>query len=336
MSKQIVYKSVFAPYFNSFLKMKEQMGFTRTGFQNMFKELDQFFVATGASEPYITREHITAWSQTRINDKARTLYDKHSIMRQFCHYMCHLGYECYIHRLPRQNWPPFVPYIFSHEQIECIFQESDKLTLPTRCMTSVLMGIPCLIRLLYSTGMRIGEALSLKNEDVDFTHKSIRLKQTKNQVERLLPICPSLLKVLSQYKTYRDRMPVKEVSNAAAFFFVSTIGKPVGVGSVHHWFRVILKQCGIPRRSDGQGPRIHDLRHAAAVHSLIKMVRTGMDIYCAMPILSVFLGHKSLKGTETYVRLTSEMYPDILKMESSVTSFIFPSNPYIQIDHGNN
>lgn len=335
MSKQIVFKSVFAPYFNSFLQMKKQMGFTRTGFQNMFKELDRFFVDTSATEPYITREQISAWSETRINDKARTLYDKHSIMRQFCRYMCHLGYECYIHRLPRQNWPPFIPYIFSHEQMECIFQAGDKLILRNRCMTSVLIVIPCLIRLLYSTGMRIGEALSLKNEDVDFTHKRILLKQTKNQVDRVLPICPPLLEVLRQYKTYRDRMPVKGTSNPAGFFFVSTIGNPISMSSVRRWFREILTQCGIPRRSDGQGPRIHDIRHTAAVHSLIKMVKGGTDMYCAMPILSVFLGHKSLKGTETYVRLTSEMYPDILKMESPITSFIFPINPYIQIDHGN-
>jgi integrase len=335
MSRQVVYKSVFAPYFNSFLQMKEQMGFTRTGFQHMFKELDRFFLATGAAEPYITREQIIAWSGTRVNDKARTLYDKHSILRQFCQYMCHLGYECYIHRLPRQNWPPFIPYIFSHEQMDCIFQASDKLTLPNRCLTSVLIAVPSLIRLLYSTGIRIGEALSLKNEDVNFTQKRILLKQTKNQVERLLPICPSLFEVLSQYKAYRDRMPVKGISKPAAFFFVSTVGSPVGISSVHRWFREVLAECGIPRRSDGQGPRIHDLRHTAAVHSLVKMVRDGMDMYCAMPILSVFLGHKSLKGTETYVRLTSEMYPEILRMESAITSFVFPSNPYIQIDHGN-
>jgi len=334
MSKQIEYKSVFASYFNSFLQMKQQMGFGLLKFQDVFKELDRFFLATGATEPYITREQITAWNETRINDKARTLYDKHSILRQFCHYMCHLGYECYIHRLPRQNWPPFIPYIFSHEQIENIFQASNKLTLPHSCMTSVLIAVPCLIRLLYSTGMRIGEALSLKNEDVDLLQKTIVLKRTKNQQERLLPICPTLFEVFMQYKACRDRMPVKGVSASTAFFFVSTIGKPLGKCSVQRWFREILVQCNIPRRGDGQGPRIHDIRHTTAVHSLIKMVKDGMDIYCAMPILSVFLGHKSLKGTETYVRLTSEMYPEILGMVDPISSFVFPSK--LHVDYGNN
>ncbi len=335
MSKRIAYRSIFAPYFNSFLEMKEQMDFGISKFRDVFTELDRFFLATGATELYITREQIIAWSETRINDKARTLYDKHSIVRQFCRYLCHLGYECYIHRLPRQNWPPFIPYVFSREQMEYIFEASNKLTLPYRCMTSVLITVPALIRLLYSTGMRIGEALSLKNEDVDFLRKRILLKRTKNQMERLLPICPSLFEVLNQYRVYRDRMPIKGVSDSTAFFFVSTVGKPVSNSAISRWFKEILVQCGIPRRSDGQGPRIHDIRHTTAVHSLMKMVQDGMDIYCAMPILSVFLGHKSLKGTETYVRLTREMYPDIVGMVHPVTSFVFPSNPLIDVTHGN-
>lgn len=336
MSKQVIFKSIFAPYFNSFLQMKEQLGFGLPKFQYVFNELDRFFLATGATEPHITRDQINAWSETRFNDKARTLYDKHSIMRQFCRYLCHLGHECYIHRLPRKNWPPFIPYIFSHKEMELIFGASDKLTLPYRCMTSVLIAIPCLIRVLYSTGMRIGEALFLKNEDVDFLRKHILLKRTKNQEERLLPICPSLLEVLTKYKAYRDRIPIKGVSASGSFFFVSTVGKPISKNSIHRWFSEILVECGIPRRSDGQGPRIHDIRHTTAVHSLMQMVRDGMDVYCAMPILSVFLGHKSLAGTETYVRLTQEMYPDILGMKYPVTSSVFPNNPYIETDHGNN
>jgi integrase len=183
--------------------------------------------------------------------------------------------------------------------------------------------------------MRIGEALSLKNEDVDLLHKSILLKRTKNQVERLIPVCHSLFEVLVQYKACRDRMPIKGISRPTAFFFVSSVGKPLSIGSVHRWFREILVRCNIPRRSDGQGPRIHDIRHTTAVHSLIKMVKDGMDMYCAMPILSVFLGHKSLKGTETYVRLTSEMYPDILGMVEPIISFVFPNKPYVKVDYGN-
>jgi integrase len=333
MSNRFVFQSVFAPYFNSFIEMKENMGFGRIKFQTVLLEFDRFFLATGATDIHITRDQITAWSETRINDKSRTLYDKYSIMRQICHYLSHLGYECYIPRLPRQNWPSFIPYIFTHAQMESIFEASDKLTLPNRCLTSILIAIPALIRFLYSTGVRISEALSLKNEDVDFVRRRIVLKQTKNQMERLVSINPSLLEVLCQYRAYRDKIPIKGVSAPKAFFFVSTVGKPLSNGAVYRWFRTVLKECGIPYLGNHQGPRIHDIRHTCAVHSLIKMVRDGVDIYCALPILSIFLGHKSLKGTETYVRLTREMHPDIIGMEQPITSFVFPSK--IEINYGN-
>ena len=335
MSEQFIYKSIFAPYFSSFLEMKKTMGFGLIKFQWIFLEFDKFFLMTSTTDVHISREQITAWRETRINDKNRTLYDKYSILRQFCLYLCHLGHECYIPRLPKQNWPPFIPYIFTHTEMESIFKVSNRLTLQNRNMNSILIAMPALLRFLYSTGVRIGEVLSVKNEDVDFVRQRIVLKRTKNQMERLIPLNPSLLEVLKQYRVYRDKIPIHGISAPKAFFFVSTVGKPLHRSSVYSWFRKILKKCGIPFQGNHQGPRIHDIRHTCAVHSLIKMVREDVDIYCALPILSVFLGHKSIKGTETYVRLTQEMYPDVIRMERSITSFVFPSNPKIEIDYDN-
>ncbi len=314
--------------------MKKTMGFGLPKFQYVFLEFDRFFIETGAMAAYITREQIAAWSKTRINDKNRTLYDKYSIMRQLCHYLCHLGYECYIPRLPKQRYD-YIPCVFTHGQMKNIFEVSDKLTLSTKSMVSILFAIPALLRFLYSTGVRISEAMSIKNEDVDFGRQRIVLKKTKNQMQRLVPIHPSLLEVLQQYKEYRDKMPIQGVSAPNSFLFVSTIGKPLNQSSVYSWFKRVLKECGIPHLGKKQGPHVHSIRHTAAVHSLIKQVGDGVDIYCALPILSVFLGHKTISGTEKYVRLTQEMYPEVIKMERSITSFVFPNNPKIEIDYGN-
>ena len=84
MSKQFEYKSAFAPYFDSFLKMKDTMGYGLNKFRWTFLELDRFFLETGVTDTYITSEQIAAWSKTRVNDKARTLYDKYSVLSQFC------------------------------------------------------------------------------------------------------------------------------------------------------------------------------------------------------------------------------------------------------------
>jgi integrase len=335
MSKQFEYKSVFAPYFDSFLKMKDTMGYGLNKFRWTFLELDRFFLETGVTDTYITSEQIAAWSKTRVNDKARTLYDKYSVLSQFCRYMCHLGQECYIPRLPRQKDLGFIPYVFTHEQMESIFSECDRLAMPFANMNSALFAIPALIRFLYSSGVRISEALSVKNADVDYSRHWIIIRKTKNKMQRMVPVNSSLEKVMKQYETYRNRMPIKSLMDKESFFFVSTVGKPLTNGTVYGWFKKILRQCGIPHIGKQQGPRVHDIRHTSAVHSFEKMVKGGVDIYCALPILSTFLGHKTIKGTERYVRMVQEIYPDIIGMENPVTSFVFPQKPEIEIDYGN-
>ena len=150
----------------------------------------------------------------------------------------------------------------------------------------------------------------------------------------MIPINPSLEEAMKQYESYRNQMPIEGLGNKENFFFVSTVGKTITKSTVYRWFKKVLKQCGIPHIGNRQGPRVHDIRHTSAVHSLENLVKNGVDIYCALPILSTFLGHKTIKGTEKYVRMVQEIYPDIIGMENPVTSFVFPNKPEINIDYG--
>jgi len=54
------------------------------------------------------------------------------------------------------------------------------------------------------------------------------------------------------------------------------------------------------------------------------MIRQGMDPYCVLPILSTYLGHASIAGTERYLRLTEEAFPGILDNIKQKCSYIFP------------
>lgn len=229
----------------------------------------------------------------------------------------------------------FIPYVFTHQQMDMIFRECDRMTVTNSNMNSALFAMPALIRLLYSTGVRIGEALAIRNRDVDYALRRIIIRKTKNQMQRMVPVNTSLENVLRQYENYRNRMPIKSLMDKESFFFVSTVGKPFTNSTAYSWFKKVLRQCGIPHTGKQQGPRVHDIRHTSAVHSFENMVKGGVDLYCALPILSTFLGHKTIKGTEKYVRMVQEVYPDIIGMENPVTSFVFPNKPEIDIDYGN-
>jgi len=191
-------------------------------------------------------------------------------------------------------------------------------------MNNAMFCVPAVLRLLYSTGLRISEALSIKNEDVRFDEGYILIRKTKNGIERIVPINGSLCKVLQQYTSYRDRMPIKQAILPKSFFFIKSDGTYCTAQSIYTWFRRLLAECTIPYIGNHHGPRVHDLRHTFAVHSMVQMARKGQDIYASLPIISACLGHKSLLSTEQYVRLTGEMYPELINQCSPINAFVFP------------
>ena len=54
-------------------------------------------------------------------------------------------------------------------------------------------------------------------------------------------------------------------------------------------------------------PRLHDLRHSFAVHSLTAWYRQGADVQRLLPVLSTYLGHADLEGTKIYLSMTPEL-----------------------------
>jgi len=319
------YHSVLAPYMNGLIAIKESQGFIMIRMKWFFKEFDSFVTNYKLKEPVITYKLIEAWRKSCINDCGRTFYGKCSNLVQLARYMCERGKDSYIMKLPKlENDRGYTPYIFSGDQMQAIFEESGKLKRESHRIDDPIIAIPCLIRLLYSTGLRITEAISIRNEDVHLDQGYIHIRESKNGSERLIPVCNTLKQSLIQYVKYRNKLPLKGLQESKRLFFVKLDGTEVSASCAYKWFRKIYTNCGIPYKGDRFGPRLHDLRHSMAVHTLAKLVSEGMDVYAALPLLSACLGHTQLSSTEHYVRLTCCEYPELLKQCSSLNDFIYP------------
>ena len=114
------------------------------------------------------------------------------------------------------------------------------------------------------------------------------------------------------------------IDNEYSPFFVSLNGACCKRDTVYQWFRKILNRAGIPFMGNRRGPRVHDVRHSFACHSFVKLSDDGMDLYCSWPYLSTYLGHQSLEATEQYVRLTAQLYPELLKGSDKLYIDILP------------
>jgi len=330
------YGSIYAPYFKQFVAIKEGLGYVSLRTKWIFLELDKFFIDNNITTLGITKQQVEAWRTTRLNDAPPTIYAKYNILSQFCKYMCKVGYDCYIPRMSaNRSKNSFTPHIYSNQEMADIFRAFDNMRLYDKHMSTILFIIPAITRLLYSTGIRISEALALKNKDVDFNKRYLIIRTSKNGQERVAPLSESLEEVLKEYLHYRDRIPIPHITDTNGYFFVSPNGTNCSQGTVYKWFRKALAISGIPHIGDHHGPRVHDLRHTFAVHALIQMAKSGQDLYYALPLLSTFLGHKSLGATEQYVQLTSEMYPNLLKDEKGICAYVFPKINTC-IEDGNN
>ena len=328
MSKKIEYNSVISPYIKEFVTLREAAGYNTRSIKFKLFEIDKFFIDNKIETPTITKEIIEKWRESRINDSIGTLHGKYSVWSQLARFMGRNGCHCYVPQLPRYTRSTragYAPYVFTHEQIRDIFEKSNDLQPRNRDVRNTLFCGPAILRLLYSTGVRISEALSIRNSDIHLDAGYIHIRKTKNGCERLVPISSELKTVILQYQFFRDKIPLKNVMNPNSLFFIKPDGTACQQQAIYKWFRKILRKCGIPYTGNNQGPRLHDLRHTMAVHALEQMIRNGIDLYISMPIISACLGHKSLSATGQYVRLAHEMFPELVEQCSCITSFVYPN-----------
>jgi len=307
--------SVFAPYILQYIDFKRSVGYK---FQctDYFYLFDRFAVENEIQSAELTRDICDIWAEKRPNESPVTRYKRISAVRSLSRFMNALGISSYVPRLPGNCRSTFTPHIYSHDEIGKFFTECDKLTITPGTYTAPLY--PALFRLLYGTGMRLGEAIALRCKDVNLDDGIITLRGTKNGEDRLVPISASLCGILRDYaSSYAEPTP-------ASYFFTQRNRKQLIHANVYTAFRSLLLKCGIPYRGRENGPRIHDFRHTFSVHTLAKMSENGLDLYYSLPILSKYLGHKSLEATDQYVRLTEEMFPDLLKKTNDVCAYIFP------------
>jgi integrase/recombinase XerD len=200
--------------------------------------------------------------------------------------------------------PGFVPYIYSHDELRALVQATDCYQ-RRRCHLEPIT-LRTAVLLLYGTGLRVHEALTLKRDDVDMANFLLTVRHTKFYKTRLVPFSPQLGLVLARYSSRRPN--AASAPENTSVFFTMRDGSRVSHDTMDRNFRHLCVHAGI-RRDDGARyqPRLHDLRHTFAVHRLTSWYRQGADVQNLLPKLSVYLGHAYLAATQVYLSMTPEL-----------------------------
>lgn len=301
----INYYSIHGELIKEYIEFKRSLGYLFK-VEYAFKQFDDFLEANNIKEINLSRNILDLWSKKRPNESDVTRYKRVNNVRNYLLFLNNYGYSPYIPRQIKNYHSDFTPYIFSDKEISDFFKACDSLKI-TNTTTSAYI-YPLLFRILYGCGLRINEALNLKIEDVNLETNCLYISKSKNGGDRLIPFDQSLKIIITKYmRDYRNTL------NKTEYLFVKTDCTKCKSGTAYEWFRKILHKAKISHGGRGKGPRLHDFRHTFSVYSLIKMSRNNLDLYYALPILSRYLGHKSIEATEKYVRLTQTMYPEIIE-----------------------
>ncbi len=180
---------------------------------------------------------------------------------------------------------------------------------------------PTLFRVLYGCGLRCGEALHLTVGDVDLDAGILTIRKGKFRQDRLVPVADGLLARPRSYSSAIAARPPETV------FFAAPHGGSYSLHTPYTVFRRALRAVGIPHRGRRQGPRLHDIRHTFAVHRMEDWYRRGINLAATLPVLATYMGHQTLVGTQRYLRLTAEVFPEISQRLHVAYGHLIPRSP---------
>ena len=318
---EYTYSGVLAPLCEAFIAEKRAVGYTYKSESERLSKFSHFSENFDIPPETLTKEVVKAWIAPRPMESDRTRYHRFSTIHQFAEYMVRMGYSAYIPSSTEagKRHKNFVPYIFTHEEIQRFFsavdsmQPSAKTSAPRRHLI-----MPVLFRLLYCCGLRLSEATMLKSEDIDLVSGILTIRDGKFGKSRYVPMSEELTAVCVKYAESRL------VGKIDDWFLAARDGGYYGNRSAYTAFRELLRKANISHGGRGKGPRIHDLRHTFAVHCLQKWTADGADITTVLPYLREYLGHENVSATEQYLRMTAEVYPEISALMQEKYGYIIP------------
>ncbi|MGH2568950.1 MAG: site-specific tyrosine recombinase/integron integrase [Bacteroidota bacterium] len=201
--------------------------------------------------------------------------------------------------IPRPKKQRKLPSILSEEEVHALFEQTTNLKHKV------------LLMLTYSAGLRVGEVVRLKPEDIDSKRMLIHIRKAKGQKDRYVQLAATTLTMLRSY--WKKEHPQEWL------FPGQRDGRYLSERSAQEIFKQAAERAGIRKPVS-----IHALRHSYATH----LLEAGVDIRYIQEIL----GHSNLKTTEIYTHVSKKKIAEVvnpldrlyLQTRRAKTQFVFP------------
>ena len=211
------------------------------------------------------------------------------------------------------------PYVLTDDEVRRLFAAIDSQAMSS--YSNKALVDPVLFRVLYGAGLRVSEALKLTLSDLDACAGTLRIRDSKNGEGRTIPITGRLSATLDAYIAAAHPAPEHERLR----LLHQGCGQADQPGDRLPRFRGYLADAGIPHFIGGPHP--HSLRHGFAVANLRRWATAGADLAVMLPYLACYMGHADLRGTQYYLRLTADAYPEVMAKAQIRFGHVIPAPP---------
>lgn len=192
------------------------------------------------------------------------------------------------------------PHIYTDEELRALLSAAGQLA-PRDGLRPIT--IQTYLGLLAATGLRVSEALALNRQDVGLDKAVITVRSGKFGKTRLVPLAPSTVAALADYRRQCERH-APWVDDDAFFFFDNA--KRLNYDQALYAFQCLRRRLGW-ERGNSRLPRMYDLRHSFACWRLRQWYADGVDVNWALPQLSTYLGHVNVSDTYWYLTAVPEL-----------------------------
>jgi len=290
--------SILRQAVSDYIQMRRAVGYKLTEAQRVLPNFVAYVENTG--NQFITEKLALSWATENTNISVNTQAIRLATVRLFAKYVLALDPRT---EVPRRDLLPYqkkryTPYLYKNEEVAAMMTAAYALHGSIRPHTYATI-----IGLLAATGMRVGEAIALDSADVNESQGLLVVRHAKFGKAREVPLHATTMTALRQYTRLRDRQWPLPKSHC---FFVSSVGTRLRRQHVSVTFAQLLEKAGLPSKPHCR-PRIHDLRHSFAIHTLIDWYQAGLDVEAHLPSLSTYLGHTSPSSTYWYLSAVPEL-----------------------------
>lgn len=306
--RALEFHSPLAPQIRSFIRLRQLSGTDYQSQALLLSYFDRFLAGEKVETPRITRQITDHYLQILSHLTPRVQANCFSVVRQLCRYLLRNDPRTYVPEPIRAiaSQAAHQPYIYSETEIGALLAAAAELP-PSGSLRPFTYRT--LLGLLYSTGIRIGEALALNLADFYEAQQRLYIAEGKFRKSRWVPLSTTTCQALQKY--VERRLRIKPHSPDAALL-LNQRSRRLHHVTVNHTFRQLLHRCAISY-GEHAGPRIHDLRHTFAVHRLLAWYRDGADVNARLPWLATYLGHVDIHSTQVYLRATPELTEEVAR-----------------------